>query len=256
MTMNTTDEVLVVGAGPVGLTTACQLARHGVPVRVVDSLEQLTTESRAVGVHARSLEMLAALGVLPQLESRGRRIDALGMLDGRTGATRTRIDVTGIPSRHPYVLDVAQPDTEAVLAERTAELGVVVERGVTLTALAQDTDGVEVTLRSRDGEQTARVGWVVGADGGHSTTRALAGARLQGGLHGQHFPWPTSTSRPRGSPTPSACAPTPMAWGSCFRSPGAEPGSCSSSTTPEPAPPTPPSIRSRPSPTRGCTAAT
>jgi len=62
--MNTTDEVLVVGAGPVGLTTACQLARHGVPVRVVDSLEQPTTESRAVGVHARSLEMLAALGVL------------------------------------------------------------------------------------------------------------------------------------------------------------------------------------------------
>src|SRR4051794_15879655 len=80
MTMNTTDEVLVVGAGPVGLTTACQLARHGVPVRVVDSLEQATTESRAVGVHARSLEMLAALGVLRQLESRGRRIDALDML--------------------------------------------------------------------------------------------------------------------------------------------------------------------------------
>jgi 2-polyprenyl-6-methoxyphenol hydroxylase-like FAD-dependent oxidoreductase len=187
MTMNTTDEVLVVGAGPVGLTTACQLARHGVPVRVVDSLEQPTTESRAVGVHARSLEMLAALGVLPQLESRGRRIGALGMLDGRTGATRTRIDVTGISSRHPYVLDVPQPDTEAVLAERAAELGIVVERGVTLTALAQDADGVEVTLRSRGGEQTARVGWVVGADGGHSTTRTLAGAKLEGGFHGQHF---------------------------------------------------------------------
>ena len=185
--MNTTDEVLVVGAGPVGLTTACQLARLGVPVRVVDALEQPTTESRAVGVHARSLEMLAALGVLPQLESRGRRIGALEMLDGRTGATRARIDVTGIPSRHPYVLDIPQPDTEAVLAERAAELGIVVERGVTLTALAQDADGVEVTLRSRDGEETARVGWVVGADGGHSTTRTLAGTKLEGGFHGQHF---------------------------------------------------------------------
>ena len=64
-----TDTVLVVGAGPVGLTAACQLARLGVRVRVVEALERPTTESRAVGVHARSLEMLAALGVLPQLEA-------------------------------------------------------------------------------------------------------------------------------------------------------------------------------------------
>ena len=85
------------------------------------------------------------------------------------------------------MLDVAQPDTEAVLAERAAELGVVVERGVELTGLTQDADGVEVTLRSRDGEQTARVGWVVGADGGHSTARHLVGTQLEGGFHGQHF---------------------------------------------------------------------
>jgi len=182
-----TDGVLVVGAGPVGLTAACQLARLGVPVRVVDTLEQPTTESRAVGVHARSLEMLASLGVLPALEARGRRIPALEMVDGRTGGTRARMDLGGAPSRHPYVLDVAQPDTEEVLAERAGDLGVVVERGVELTALTQDADGVEVTLRSRDGERTRRVGWVVGADGGHSTTRHLLGTHLEGGFHGQHF---------------------------------------------------------------------
>jgi 2-polyprenyl-6-methoxyphenol hydroxylase-like FAD-dependent oxidoreductase len=187
MTMNTTDEVLVVGAGPVGLTTACQLARLGVPVRVVDALPQPTTESRAVSIHARSMEMLASLGVLPRLEARGRRIAALEFLDGRTGASRARLTVGGVPSRHPYVLDIPQPDTEAVLAERAAELGIVVERGVTLTALAQDADGADVTLRSREGEETARVAWVVGADGGHSTTRALAGTHLKGGFHGQHF---------------------------------------------------------------------
>jgi 2-polyprenyl-6-methoxyphenol hydroxylase-like FAD-dependent oxidoreductase len=61
------DEVLVIGAGPVGLTAACQLARLGAAVRVVDALDRPTTESRAVGVHARSLEMLASLGVLPRL---------------------------------------------------------------------------------------------------------------------------------------------------------------------------------------------
>ena len=101
-----TDTVLVVGAGPVGLTAACQLARLGVRVRVVEALERPTTESRAVGVHARSLEMLAALGVLPQLEARGRRMPGLAMIDGRTGATRLRIDATHVPSRHAYVLDV------------------------------------------------------------------------------------------------------------------------------------------------------
>lgn len=181
------DEVLVVGAGPVGLTAACQLARLGVPVRVVDALERPTVESRAVGVHARSMEMLAALGVLDRLEARGRRIGALEMVDGRTGRTRARTDFTGVPSRHPYVLDVAQPDTEQVLTQRAAELGVTVERGVALTALTQDADGVDVTLRSSDGDRTARFGWVVGADGGHSTTRHLVGARLDGGFHGQHF---------------------------------------------------------------------
>jgi len=182
-----TDTVLVVGAGPVGLTAACQLARLGVRVRVVEALERPTTESRAVGVHPRSLEMLAALGVLPQLEARGRCMPGLAVLDGRTGATRLRIDATHVPSRHAYVLDVPQPDTEAVLADRAAELGVVVERGVRLTGLAQDADGVSVTLRSSAGDETTRVGWVVGADGGHSTTRALAGTKLEGGFHGQHF---------------------------------------------------------------------
>jgi 2-polyprenyl-6-methoxyphenol hydroxylase-like FAD-dependent oxidoreductase len=194
--METTD-VLVVGAGPVGLTAACQLARLGVTVRVVDKLDRPTTESRAVTVHARSMEMLAPLGALPRMLARGRRVDGLAMVDGTTGRPRARIDFGEVPSRYPFLLDIAQPDSEAVLAERADELGIVVERGVEVTALTQDDDGVEVTVRSGERsersertertERTERVGWVVGADGGHSPTRHLVGARLEGDFHGQTF---------------------------------------------------------------------
>ena len=182
-----TQDVLVVGAGPVGLVTACHLARHGARVRVVDVLEHPNTESRAVAVHARSLEMLAALGTLPQIEARARRIRAIEMTDGRRGTRLARVELDDLASRHPYALDLPQPDTEDVLRERLTELGLSVERGVELQALCQDAEGVQVTLRTPQGQQSCGVGWVVGADGAHSTTRKLVGTRLAGSFHGQHF---------------------------------------------------------------------
>src|ERR1700712_1924642 len=184
---NATDRVLVVGAGPVGLTAACGLAVEGVAVHVVDALEQPTTESRAVMLQSRTLEQLALLGVLPELESRGSHMIAVEIYDGRTGTRRARLPLTEVPGRHPYALDLPQTDTEAVLAARAEQLGVVIDRGVTVTALTQDSDGVEVTVRSHAVERTERYGWVVGADGGHSTVRDLVGARLEGSFHGQHF---------------------------------------------------------------------
>ena len=185
-TSPTSDRVLVVGAGPVGLVAACELARRGVDVRVVDKLADPTTESRALLVHARSLEMLDLMGVADRLLETGVRTRRMTMYaDGRELAD---VDFDRVRSPFPYSLTTPQTETERVLGERLHELGVDVERGVELTALDQDPESVRATLRRPDGTtETATVGWVVGADGGHSSVRALVGTRLEGSFVGERF---------------------------------------------------------------------
>jgi 2-polyprenyl-6-methoxyphenol hydroxylase-like FAD-dependent oxidoreductase len=180
-------DVLVVGAGPVGLTAACELVRQGARVRLVDVLPEPTTQSRAVIVHARTQEHLAAMGVLDTLAAEAVTITGIEMCSGDEKAVRLRASTLGIDSRYPRALDVPQPRTERVLADLAARLGIVVERGVELADLTQDGAGVVATLASAAGTTTDRYAWVVGADGGHSRVRAAVGDRIEGVFHGEHF---------------------------------------------------------------------
>lgn len=176
------QSVLVVGAGPVGLVAACELARHGVVPRLIDTLPEPTKEYRAVGVQPRSLEMLETLGALDRISARSLpqvaiEIDQLHP-DGLEALVR--MDLTGLPTRYSGMLNLPQTETEAVLRERAAELGVTVDQGTTLTSLTMDDTGADATLATPAGEEHARFGWVVGADGGHSTVRHLVGSKLEG----------------------------------------------------------------------------
>ena len=173
--------VLIAGAGPVGLTTAHELARRGVPVRLVDAAPGPATSSRALAVHARTMEVLEQMGALDRLLPLGRRVTHFTM--HRRGRTLIRFDTNyrSLPTRYPFSLMVDQVVTEQVLRERTAELGVPVEWGVELTALQTGPDSVLVTLRHADGRtEETRVPWLVGADGGRSTVRKQLGMRLIG----------------------------------------------------------------------------
>ncbi|HET6293605.1 MAG TPA: FAD-dependent monooxygenase [Kribbella sp.] len=184
-----TQAVLIVGAGPVGLVAACELARQGVTARVIDALPQPTTQYRAVGVQPRSQEMLAALGALGRIQDLALPQVAIEIDAPRAdGFERlARIELTDLPSRYPSILNLPQTDTEAVLRQRAGELGIAIERAVELTGLTMDDTGVGVTLSTPNGSEATRVDWIIGADGAHSTVRRLVGSKLVGTFEGSHF---------------------------------------------------------------------
>jgi 2-polyprenyl-6-methoxyphenol hydroxylase-like FAD-dependent oxidoreductase len=180
-----TDTVLVVGAGSVGLAAAGELVRQGARVRLVDALPAPTTESRAIVVHPRTQEHLDAMGALDRVAARAQEITGVEWHVGNDTRPRVQLTTAHVDSRHPRILDLSQVDTEAVLREVAAERGVAVENGVRLDDLVQDDDGVTVTLTSAAGTEQRRYGWVVGADGGHSTVRRAVGTRIEGVFVGQ-----------------------------------------------------------------------
>jgi 2-polyprenyl-6-methoxyphenol hydroxylase-like FAD-dependent oxidoreductase len=179
-------QVLVVGAGPVGLALAVSLAGHGVAVRIVDKLKQPTAESRAIVVHARSLEMLERLGVAERLIDSGVRTTRMELHSD--GETIAQFELDTIDSSFPFSVTTAQTETERVLTERLAELGVSIDRGVELVGFEQHEAGVRSRLRLADGsEQLVESAFVAGMDGSHSTVRAQLGLKLEGSFKGERF---------------------------------------------------------------------
>ncbi|EFG75353.1 FAD binding domain protein [Mycobacterium parascrofulaceum ATCC BAA-614] len=179
--MKDTD-VLVVGAGPTGLTLAAALLDRGIRAVLVDKMAAGANTSRAAAVNARTLEVLEELDVSRRMIKAGLIAPRFTMRQGRR--ILIPVDFSELPTDHPYTLMLSQADTERLLLERLGELGGDVVRPKVLSRVTQDASGVTATFDDGD---TIRAGYVVGADGMHSTVRAQAGIGFAGGEFAESF---------------------------------------------------------------------
>jgi rifampicin monooxygenase len=165
-------DVIIAGGGPTGVMLASELRLHGVDVLVLEKDAEPTRVVRALGLHARSIEVLDQRGLLERFLPLGQQHPLGGFFAGIRKPRPKRLDTA-----HPYVLGMPQPVIDRLLTERALELGAEIRRGGELTGLSQDEDGVSAELA--DGTRL-RAPYLVGCDGGRSTVRKLLGVGFPG----------------------------------------------------------------------------
>ena len=169
-------EVIVVGAGPTGLTLACSLRLHGLSVRVLDRAPGPATTSRANFLHARGSEVLGRIGALGRLPDESLRAMRITNYLGDRPVMTLEFGDPGMRTAAPPMV-VSQAKVEAALRDRLAQLGVEPEWGRAVVGVRQDGDTAVAELG--DGEEI-RAPWIVGCDGTSSVTRQQAGIAFPG----------------------------------------------------------------------------
>jgi 2-polyprenyl-6-methoxyphenol hydroxylase-like FAD-dependent oxidoreductase len=190
--------VLIVGAGPTGLAAALSLARARIPVRLIDRAREAGRHTRAIGIQARTLELLEQHRIVGPFLELGHRAHVANLYSN--GQRRARLDFDPLFTRYPYLLFLDQTVTERILAEHLVTLGAEIERGCELLEFTQGSAGVSAEVRRPDGRvESIRSAFLIAADGAHSTVRHKLAMKFDGETFAQSFlladvtaqtPWP------------------------------------------------------------------
>ncbi|HEY4131969.1 MAG TPA: FAD-dependent oxidoreductase [Gemmatimonadaceae bacterium] len=182
-------DVLIVGAGPTGLVLALWLARAGVRVRLIDKTETAGTTSRALVIHARTLEFYRQLGIVDTIVAASVEFTAVNMWVAGKHAARVPFgDIGHGLTAFPSMLILPQDEHEKLLVQEVIRAGVRVERSTELVSLRETSNGVDAVIRGPDGrEATQSFRYLAGADGAHSTVRTSLGVGFPGGTYERVF---------------------------------------------------------------------
>ena len=175
--------VVIVGAGPVGLTTALGCAHHGIPFVVIEDDAQLSLDTKAGTTLSRTLEVWRRYGVADTMLRHALRVDEIGDIDRATQQARNsvRLDVLGADTRYPFVINMPQHHMEPVLEAAVRGTGMgEIRLGHRLAGFEQDPAGIRVRVETAQGATEIDASYLLGCDGGHSTVRDLLGFTVEG----------------------------------------------------------------------------
>jgi 2-polyprenyl-6-methoxyphenol hydroxylase-like FAD-dependent oxidoreductase len=194
-------KILIVGAGPVGLTMAVELARYGVEVRIIERNPLPTETSKALVVWSRTLELMDRMGCTQAFLNAGLHARGASIRSGGTVLGRPRFD--DVASAYNFALMIPQRDTEKLLIEHLQSFGITVERQVELVGFEETPGHVQAKLKHADGrEEQVAVSWLIGCDGAHSAVRHGLGIEFHGSAQGDD--WMLADVRLEGEGAPAA----------------------------------------------------
>lgn len=163
-------DILICGAGAVGLTTALAMARIGLAVRIFDQHQDVTPLNRSITLHARSLELFEALGVIDEIIAAGHKIEEVLIRDEHFDEI-TRLDYHNLNHQYPFIISCPQPVLETILRDALAKLDVHVEQETQYQSLSQGEVIVTTVVKKADVEEHIHSKIMIAADGEHSSVR-------------------------------------------------------------------------------------
>lgn len=185
----TRSDVLIIGAGPTGLVLALWLTKLGASVRIIDKTTEPGTTSRALAVHARTLELYSQLDLADMIIAKGHMVPAVGLwVSGKQEARVSFEEVGANVTPYPFLHIFPQDEHEQLLVARLEALGISVERQTELISYEENGSGIMAKLRGPEGQEIAcEAAYIAGCDGARSTVRKIMGASFPGGTYKQIF---------------------------------------------------------------------